>query len=552
MTKVMRCAIYTRKSSEEGLEQDFNSLHAQREACEAFIKSQRHEGWGLIKTAYDDGGISGGTMNRPALQELLDDIRDRKVDIIVVYKVDRLTRSLADFARMVELFDSHGVSFVSVTQQFNTTSSMGRLTLNVLLSFAQFEREVTGERIRDKIKASKAKGIFMGGPVPLGYEVKDRRLLLRQDEAKIVRNIFQRYLDLGSVSDLKKELEQHNTRGRPRPGQEKEGGAVLSRGAIHQILRNPVYIGKVRHKGICHNGQHEPLLDVDLWDEVQSALDARQPRMQRQTSIASKVAASPLIGKLFDETGDGLTPSHTVKRGRRYRYYISQRLKVEKDASGWRLPAAALEQSVGQATRQMLSDAVAVSRALSSAGIAAHALSNHLTVIAGKVRSMSDGQLLTRVVHRVGLQDGGIAVSLDLAALMPAATTASSDQQILMTQTLPMQMKRRGVEMRLVLQTTSHRPGDVDPVLVKTIARAWTWWDDLLYGKVSGLRDIAEREGVSKSYVGDVIKLAFMTPDIVEAIVAGHQPANLVADHLLKANDLPINWQAQKTALGFC
>src|SRR5882762_4453228 len=263
-----RCAIYTRKSSEEGLEQDFNSLQAQREACEAFIKSQHGEGWRLVRAAYDDGGFSGGTMERPALQRLLADIRDRVIDVIVVYKVDRLTRSLADFAKMVELFDAHAVSFVAVTQQFNTTSSMGRLTLNVLLSFAQFEREVTGERIRDKLAASKQKGMWMGGLVPLGYDVIERLLVVNQTEAETVREIFRRYLELGSVRPLMEDLNRRGIRSKVRVAENgnQSGGNLFFRGALYELLSNPIYIGEIRHKGVCHPGLHESIVDRKLWD----------------------------------------------------------------------------------------------------------------------------------------------------------------------------------------------------------------------------------------------------------------------------------------------
>src|SRR3954454_23479137 len=269
-----RCAVYTRKSSEEGLEQDFNSLHAQREACEAFIRSQQGEGWRLIETAYDDGGLSGGTLERPALQHLLADIAQHRVDTIVVYKVDRLTRSLMDFAKLVELFDRHGVTFVAVTQQFNTTSSMGRLTLNILLSFAQFEREVIGERVRDKIAASKQKGMWMGGVAPLGYEIKDRKLAICPEGAETVRLIFCRYLELGSVRVLKQELDQTGIRSKERTRRDgsRIGGQSFSRGALYALLSNPIYIGEIAHKGVRYPGQHQAILDRAVWDAVQQRL----------------------------------------------------------------------------------------------------------------------------------------------------------------------------------------------------------------------------------------------------------------------------------------
>jgi site-specific DNA recombinase len=315
---IRRCAIYTRKSSEEGLEQDFNSLHAQREACEAFIKSQAGEGWRLVKTAYDDGGLSGATMERPALQRLLSDINQGLIDVVVVYKVDRLTRSLSDFAKMVEMFDSHGVSFVAVTQQFNTTTSMGRLTLNVLLSFAQFEREVTGERIRDKIAASKQKGMWMGGLVPLGYDVIDRRLEVNQSEVQKVLEIFRGYLELGSVRLLMEELDRRGIRSKVRVAKngKTSGGNSFSRGALYVLLSNPIYIGEIRHKGIRHPGLHEPVVERELWEKTQLLLRSQAVRGRSRT----KAVASPLMGRLFDESGQSLTPSHAVKGERRYRY----------------------------------------------------------------------------------------------------------------------------------------------------------------------------------------------------------------------------------------
>src|SRR6202158_5383557 len=279
-TLIRRCAIYTRKSSEEGLEQDFNSLHAQREACESFIKSQQGEGWRLIKTSYDDGGLSGGTMERPALQRLLADIGHGLIDVVVVYKVDRLTRSLADFAKMVEVFDARGVSFVAVTQNFNTTTSMGRLTLNVLLSCAQFEREVTGERIRDKIAASRRKGLWMGGVPPLGYDVCDRRLVVNTDENTLVMQMISLYLTLGSVRLLKNDLDRRGIIPKVRLSRKgsTSGGLSFSRGALYELLANPIYIGEVRHRKERHPGQHQPILERALWERAQRNLRDRAAR----------------------------------------------------------------------------------------------------------------------------------------------------------------------------------------------------------------------------------------------------------------------------------
>ncbi len=346
----IRCAIYTRKSSDEGLEQAFNSLDAQREACAAYVASQKGEGWRLLPHRYDDGGVSGGTLERPGLQILLSDIEARKVDLVVVYKVDRLTRSLADFAKLVERFDTAGVSFVSVTQQFNTATSMGRLTLNVLLSFAQFEREVTAERIRDKITASKRKGLWMGGLVPLGYDAKDRTLVVNEAEARTVRTIFQLYLELGCARRVKEAADRQGLVSKYRRFNNGKtfGGVAFTRGRIYHLLANPVYVGEIRHKGRSYPGQHPAIIDRGTFDAVNLRLNANASRVKAQTSAATH---SPLVGKLTDETGERLTPSHAVRRGRRYCYYVSRRLVAgsgKSDSRGWRLPAAALEGAVAK------------------------------------------------------------------------------------------------------------------------------------------------------------------------------------------------------------
>ena len=344
----IRCAIYTRKSSEAGLEPEFNSLDAQHEACAAFIQSQKNEGWVLIPARYDDGGISGGTLELPALQRLLSDIDAGTVDRVVVYKVDRLTRSLPDFSKLVERFDAAGCSFVSVTQSFNTATSMGRLTLNMLLIFAQFEREVTGERIRDKIAASKKKGLWMGGLTPLGYDARDRTLSINEAEAATVRQIFDLYDRLPHVREVKQEADRLGltTKRRERSGGISVGGVPFSRGRIYHLLSNPVYIGRIRHRNESYAGQHDPIIAQPLWDRVQQKLaeGASRPRQGKTSG-----SPSPLVGRFRDETGDLLTPSHANKKGRRYRYYISRRLITRSDEDhldGWRLPAKALEDAV--------------------------------------------------------------------------------------------------------------------------------------------------------------------------------------------------------------
>ena len=360
----VRCAIYTRKSSEEGLDQDFNSLHAQREACAAYVASQKHEGWVLLADAYDDGGLSGGTLERPALQRLLDDVDAGKVDQIVVYKIDRLTRSLADFAKLVERLDGAGASFVSVTQSFNTATSMGRLTLNVLLSFAQFEREVTAERIRDKIAASKRKGLWMGGLVPFGFDADGRTLKIREDEAAVVREIFALYLQLGSARAVHEEAARRGFRSRLRllSNGKTVGGSGFSRGHIHQMLSNPIYVGRIRHKTLVHDGLHPAIVSPEVWDEVQAMLAEQAGRDRGQGNAAQ---ASPFAGKLFDETGDRLTPSHANKKGVRHRYYVSHRLVRQSgtpDPTGWRLPAPLLEQAIAATLGEALEAADFISR----------------------------------------------------------------------------------------------------------------------------------------------------------------------------------------------
>lgn len=350
--KKLNCAIYTRVSTDAGLEQDFNSLDAQREAAEAYIKSQAHEGWRLVSQGYDDGGFSGGTLGRPALQRLLQDVRDRKIDIIVVYKVDRLTRSLADFAKLVELFDQHSASFVSVTQSFNTTTSMGRLTLNVLLSFAQFEREVTAERIRDKIAASKKKGMWMGGVPPLGYRVQDRKLVVDPDEAATVRLIFRRYLDLGSALPLLEELYRSGVRTRSRRLSSGKviGGVPFTRGPLVHLLRNRTYVGELNHHGKSYPGEHDAIIDSNVFEAVQSKLSDNVQTF-RNTRMASNAL---LMGRIFDDRGNLMSPSHSSKKGVRYRYYVC-RLLIEgrRSEAGTiaAVPAVAVEQAVAGAIR---------------------------------------------------------------------------------------------------------------------------------------------------------------------------------------------------------
>jgi site-specific DNA recombinase len=552
---IRRCAVYTRKSSEEGLEQDFNSLHAQREACEAFIRSQRGEGWRLIETAYDDGGLSGGTLERPALQRLLADIAQHRVDTVVVYKVDRLTRSLMDFAKLVELFDRHRVTFVAVTQQFNTTSSMGRLTLNILLSFAQFEREVIGERVRDKIAASKKKGMWMGGVAPLGYEVSDRKLAIVPDEAETVRLIFRTYLKLGSVRLLKQELDRAGIRSkeRARRNGSRTGGQALSRGALYTLLSNPIYVGEIAHKGTRYPGQHAGVLDRTIRDEVQERLRSGAPERSGRTAPTD----SPLIGKLFDAAGHRLTPTHTAKGGRRYRYYVSRALVTgtADDAPGaWRLPAAQVEALIAALVASVLAETSTIATALEQAGLPSADIP-----AANEAERLRDGLLsdvgraasLKAVIDRVDLGRDSLQINLALACLVPASPQPIGDHAGVLTREFPLRIKRRGVEMKLVIKGPGPSATSPDPVLLKEIRRAHRCFDALVSGCVKSVAELATLEGVSDRYVSSLLPLAFLAPDIVEAIVAGQQPAELTTHRLIRQLDLPTEWTAQKRLLGF-
>jgi site-specific DNA recombinase len=556
---VQRCAVYTRKSSEEGLEQDFNSLHAQREACEAFIKSQAGEGWRLVKTAYDDGGISGGTMERPALQRLLSDIDEGRIDVVVVYKVDRLTRSLADFAKMVEIFDAHNVSFVSITQQFNTTTSMGRLTLNVLLSFAQFEREVTGERIRDKIAASKKKGMWMGGFCSLGYDVRDRRLIVNQEESKLVRHIYQRYLELGSVRLLKHDLDRRGIVSKIRVSKygRRSGGRSFSRGALYELLANPIYIGEIRHKKVRHPGRHEAIVDRQNWDKVQTLLS---DQTARDGTPKIKAAQNILAGKLFDENGEPLYSTGAKGRhGGHYRYYVSRELvrggrsSVGKEKR-WRLAAPELEQSVVISTRSIVSDHAAIATRLQESGVSSAEIDSVLKATDAKSLLLESGphsaHAVTELVERVDLRENGIEISMNLESLLPLNSVITRASSLIFTRFVPLQVKRRGVAMRLVIGGgVSTRK--TDPTLLKAIARAHKWFSELVSGQAVFTREIAARERVNERFVRRLIPLAFLSPTIVQAIAEGRHPADLTGDALSRGIDIPVEWDKQRVALAF-
>jgi site-specific DNA recombinase len=556
-TPIRRCAIYTRKSTEEGLEQEFNSLHAQREACEAFIRSQAGEGWRLVSTAYDDGGFSGGTMERPALQQLLTDIRRSLIDVVVVYKVDRLTRALADFAKMVELFDAQGVSFVAVTQQFNTTTSMGRLTLNVLLSFAQFEREVIGERIRDKVAASKRKGMWIGGTRPLGYDVRERKLVVNQAEAETVRHIFERYLELGRVRLLMRDLQARGivTGMKVSRSGNTQGGKPFSRGGLYHLLGNPVYVGEIRHKRDRHPGQHEPIVSRELWEQVQEKL--RSGAVRHGEGHKTEAIKSPLAGKLFDDSGDPLyVQAGGGKGGRLYRYYVSKRLVIgdSRDAEkAWRVSAPQIERVVCAAAAKLLGDHGAIAQALEESGIDGHRLPSVLESATTSVERLSSesesGSALAQLTDRIDLKSNGVQVALKLPIPASGQDDGASPTHLALGRFISMQMKRRGVEMRLVLEGDT-TPSPVDLPLLKAIARARRWSQDLIYGRVRSVGELAKREGLDRRSVRRLLRLGFLSPRIMEAIAAGRQPPDLTVIKLTRRIELPLLWKAQEQALG--
>src|SRR6516162_6828134 len=559
----VRCAIYTRKSSEEGLEQEFNSLLAQREACKAFITSQRHEGWVCLRAGYDDGGFSGATMGRPALQRLLADITAGRVDIVVVYKIDRLTRSLTDFAKIVEILDARSASFVSVTQQFNTTTSMGRLTLNVLLSFAQFEREVIGERIRDKIAASKKKGMWMGGVPPLGYRGQDRKLVIVDSEAELVRSIFRRYAELGSMRLLKEELAAQESKSKSWTSALGRviGGKPFSRGALYLMLQNRTYRGEIGHKGQSHPGEHPPIIDQPLWDAVQMRLAGNTTE---RTSGTRTHQPSLLAGMLFDTEGNRVTPSYAVKKGRRYRYYVSRPLITQdqrETSTALRIPAAEIEHLVTSRVRQWLRDPGGIYQATRLADPSAQRRLIARAVEIGKSWAELPGTrqraFLTTLIDRIDVGGHQIDIHLRparLAALLDGAAkplpSATDDEiQIL---SIPVRLRRSGRAIRMWIEGTDPlATAKPDARLAKLLIRAHQFNATLLSSDGVPFAALAKREGVSPSYFTRLVRLSYLAPDITEAILGGRQPPDLSANKLLAHSRLPLGWHEQRTVLGF-
>ena len=557
----LRCAIYTRKSSEEGLEQDFNSLDAQREACEAFIASQKREGWTLVSEMYDDGGFSGATMERPAFKRLLSDVSTGKIDVVVVYKVDRLTRSLSDFAKIVDIFDKHAVSFVSVTQQFNTTSSMGRLTLNILLSFAQFEREVTGERIRDKIAASKKKGMWMGGQPSLGYDVKDRELIVNNTEAETVRDIFRRYTQLKSVRELKEDLDTAGIVSKVRAASDgsQYGGRPLSRGALYLMLQNRIYRGEIVHKGKSYAGEHEAIVDEALWNTVQAILsENRVDRANGKTDYQPNL----LTGILFDAHGGRMSPTHANKKGTRYRYYISRSLldgSAKAKAQGQRIPAVALESLVVRRVRGWLADPAGILHAIRHAAF--DALTQKRLIERARDFAKQDHDLgieglrafMRSSIVRVQVHADRIDIMLDqyqaCRYLDETAKQPEANRPVTML-SIPARLKRTGKEMRIIVGDGSD-PATPDTGLVRLLVRANAIRGQLLADRSLTFEDIAKSEGVVPSYATRLFRLTILAPDIVSAILTGKQPPELTARRLMDDTRLPLDWSEQRRRLGF-
>jgi site-specific DNA recombinase len=503
-------------------------------------------------------------MERPALKQLLADIDARKIDVVVVYKVDRLTRSLADFARIVQVFDSRNVSFVSVTQQFNTTSSMGRLTLNVLLSFAQFEREVTGERIRDKIAASKRKGMWMGGRVPLGYDLKDRKLIVNPAEAKQVEEIFRAYLEVGCVRKLSAHLEQRRVLSKLRisPSGQEAGGGSHSRGALYKLLANRIYIGEIFHKGNSYPGEHKAIIDRELWESVRGRL-AGNHRARRNRTNASE--ASLLSGLIFDQDGCLYTPSHAVKKGKRYRYYVSRRIihgQARASTQPSRIPARELEQLVLTELRSFFGSADRVAAIVGQAGedlVTTRALVDAAQQFAKALAGDSTSglrELLAGIVVRITIRQDSIEVHISKEGIRARLLNqeripgqVSDGQPIVLT--MAMKLKRCGGEMRLIIPGWAAIDQLRQPVasLIKAVSRASDWVRRMEVGEFKHQRDLAKATKLEPRHINALLRVAFLAPEITEAIMDGRQPPDLTLGSVTGV--LPMSWQLQKKLISF-
>jgi DNA invertase Pin-like site-specific DNA recombinase len=554
----VRCAIYTRKSSEEGLEQDFNSLDAQFEACAAYIKSQASEGWVLCKERYDDGGISGGTLERPALKRLLEDIAVGSIDIVVVYKVDRLTRSLLDFARLVESFDKAGTSFVSITQSFNTTSSMGRLTLNMLLSFAQFEREVTAERIRDKIAASKAKGMWMGGTTPIGYRAEGRSLAIVDEHAALIRHIFGRYLELGNIRLLQNELQSSGVIKPVRfstTGQS-HGGAPFNRSELYNLLRNRVYVGDIVHKEKHWPGLHPRIIDPETFERAEQLI-SRHVKGDRSPESAAERSLLP--GRVISDTGEPLIATHTCKKApscsRRYRYYVSKSLHLgDGKRGGMRIPALELEQVVVSRLVEMLENPIVSSEINPSLrAIAAQGAVQRSQKLAFGLRSRRIDHhrpLARSLVRQVIVGESSLAIHVDWAALCSTLKISPdpADEELLKIETTA-RLTRSGRVLRMIQSDNKLLRPTHDLTLIRLIVKARDWWQRLQQERGLTVSAIAEQEGVTHSYVTRILRLAFLSPPVLQAIISCRQPVWMDGGALSATGAIALDWEVQKQQL---
>jgi DNA invertase Pin-like site-specific DNA recombinase len=552
MTRV-RCAIYTRKSSEEGLEQDFNSLDAQFEACAAYVRSQASEGWLLSQERYDDGGISGGTLARPGLNRLLEDVTAGRIDIVVVYKVDRLTRSLLDFAKLVEAFDKVGTSFVSITQSFNTTTSMGRLTLNMLLSFAQFEREVTAERIRDKIAQSKARGMWMGGNPPLGYRPEGRSLAIVEHHAALVRDIFARYLRLGNMRMLHKDL---LSRGIVKPNRTTAtgrayGGAPFNRSELYSMVGNRIYVGDIVHRDKVWPGLHRPIIDPETFARAQELLSRhvkgdRTPRDAEHQSL--------LASRIVDERGEPLVATHASKKTaagkRRYRYYVTRGLQ-QGNGEGMRIPALELEHVVVARLTEMLVNPLSVleHHATTDAPVTERAIQRGQTLATELRGSRVEGQraLVRRMVGKVIVSDNKVTIKVEWPALcdLLCVPVHAADDDVLVLETAA-RLTRSGRAIRMIQHDGRLIRSTVDLTLVRLIVKARGWWQRLQQERGLTVSGLAASEDVTQSYVTRVLRLAFLSPDVVKAIMTGRQPAWLDRGSLCSRDSISLDWDQQK------
>lgn len=523
MTRIFKCAIYTRKSSEEGLEQDFNSLDAQREACEAYIKSQKHEGWKLIEKQYNDGGFSGGTMNRPAFQDLLQDVENGKVDIVVVYKVDRLTRSLMDFSKIVDIFDKHETSFVSITQQFNTTTSMGRLTLNILLSFAQFEREVTGERIRDKFAASKKKGMWINGMPPMGYVKKDGKLEIKQSEAKIVKLIFDKYLEIGNVPDLVKYLKENNINTR--------SGKNFYKGHLYRILQNKAYIGKIVHKNNIYEGLQKPIIDLDIFEKTQNLLAQNALNRKNATNAQS---GSLLKGKLFDDKNNYMSPTHSTKKGKRYRYYVSQaqiQNRLQDLGSITKISAGEIENFVISKIKEIVLD-----KKLLQKLFADYPIDQQKIIYEQNSEKLIDTTFIRHVIIKVIISKENILITTSKTLLSEAI------KYLIFKSNLPVEQNydktsEIDYEYKIRISSTTKNGSkviigdvnkrEVNKFLLEAIVKSFYYHKLMFENKLTS-------EQKANTHIYRLMKLRFLPKEIIEAILTGTQEQDLTIDKLYK------------------